>query len=285
MNVTEERSGQSPCAATISSAPSPFWTVITVAPASLPSSRAASGSRSVPLQARIASSASGSAAGSAVASTCAVKSARPRDAEARARAAPPRAPRAGSSTETSATRARCAANRLPIEPAPATQTLTPPAPAGGPLRAAASPPERELAAAGEPRGAHDQDERHQHADDDQARPGRQVEVRAEHVDAVLGRGEEGVEPADRERADDRAEQAPGAADDEHRERDERQVEVERVDVERQQVDVEAAGEAGERRPRARTRAAAAGRSRSRPPTRPPGPRASPRSIRPKRLRW
>ena len=36
MNVTEERSGQSPCAATTSSAPSPFWIVITVAPGERP---------------------------------------------------------------------------------------------------------------------------------------------------------------------------------------------------------------------------------------------------------
>ena len=36
MNVTAETSGQSPCRATSSSAPRPFWIVITVAPAMRP---------------------------------------------------------------------------------------------------------------------------------------------------------------------------------------------------------------------------------------------------------
>ena len=63
-------------------------------------------------------------------------------------------------------------------------------------------------------------------------------------------GEEGVERADRERADDRAPEARRASDDEHRERDEREIEVDSVDVDREEVDVEPASEprqeAGER---------------------------------------
>ncbi len=105
MNVTDERSGQSPWAPTISSAPRPFWIVITVAPAKRPASRAATGSRSVPLQATITSSGSGSASGSAAAVTCAVKSARPetrRPCSLSARACSSRRVR----IETSATRAR-----------------------------------------------------------------------------------------------------------------------------------------------------------------------------------
>src|SRR3954468_1383233 len=122
MKVTAERSGHAPCAATISSAPSPFWIVITVAPASVPLRPAASGSRSVPLQARIASSASpGSAAGSAVASSRAVKSPRPETRSPCSRSAAACSSRRVS-TVTSATCARWAARREPIEPAPATTT-------------------------------------------------------------------------------------------------------------------------------------------------------------------
>src|SRR4051795_3865559 len=122
MNVTADRSGHSPCAATISSAPSPFWIVITVAPASAPSSCAASGSRSVLLHARIASSASaGSVAGSAVASSRAVKSPRPETRSPCSRNAAACSSRRVS-TVTSATCARCAARREPIEPAPAITT-------------------------------------------------------------------------------------------------------------------------------------------------------------------
>src|SRR6266550_2334613 len=122
MNVTAERSGHPPCVATISSAPSPFWIVITVAPASVPSRRATSASRSVLLQARIASSAAaGSAAGSAVASSRAVKSPRPETRRPCSRKAAACSSRRVS-TVTSATCARCAAKREPIEPAPATTT-------------------------------------------------------------------------------------------------------------------------------------------------------------------
>ena len=64
--------------------------------------------------------------------------------------------------------------------------------------------------------------------------------------AVLGLGEQRVEAGDGERADDRAPEARHASDHEHGERDEREVEVHGVDVDRQVVDVQPAGEAGER---------------------------------------
>ncbi len=93
-----------------------------------------------------------------------------------------------------------------------------------------------------PGGAKDQHDRHQHADHDLARPRRQIDVPAEERGAVLGDGEIRVEPADRERPDNGAEQARRTPDHEHRERDERQVQVDRLGLHRQQVDVEAAGE-------------------------------------------
>ena len=122
MKVTAERSGHAPCAATTSSAPSPFCAVMTVAFAKRPASDAASGSRSPPLHARITRSASPSSAGSVEATTRAVKSERPetrRPCSFSVRACSSRRV----STATSATRARCAAKRLPIVPAPATTIL------------------------------------------------------------------------------------------------------------------------------------------------------------------
>ena len=74
MNVTAEMSGRSPCARTISSAPSPFWIVITVADGTWPASRAAAASTSVAFVARMTRSASGRADSSAVARRAAVKS-------------------------------------------------------------------------------------------------------------------------------------------------------------------------------------------------------------------
>ena len=65
------------------------------------------------------------------------------------------------------------------------------------------------------------------------------------LDGVHRGREEGVDAVHGERADDRAEQASGASDDEHRQRDERQIEIQVVRRERLQVDVEAAGEARE----------------------------------------
>ena len=76
MNVTAERSGQSPWRATTSSAPSPFCTVITVAPGQRPASRA--GRLEVGALARDDHEVgSGSSAGSVAARTRDVKSARP----------------------------------------------------------------------------------------------------------------------------------------------------------------------------------------------------------------
>ena len=127
MNVTAERSGHSPCAATTSSAPRPFWIVITVALGRRPSSVAASGSRSVPLHARIASSvSSGRRNGSAVAASSAVKSERPETRRPFSRSAVACSSRRVS-TVTSATWARCPARSEPIAPAPATTTFITPA--------------------------------------------------------------------------------------------------------------------------------------------------------------
>jgi hypothetical protein len=77
MKVTAETSGQRPCAPTIASAPSPFCTVITVAPANADSSRVATASRSTPLHATMTRSGSGSACGSVDARTRAVWPPRP----------------------------------------------------------------------------------------------------------------------------------------------------------------------------------------------------------------
>ena len=54
MNVTAESSGQPPCARTSSSAPRPFWIVISVAPGKRPASAAAASSSWVAFVARIA---------------------------------------------------------------------------------------------------------------------------------------------------------------------------------------------------------------------------------------
>ena len=57
--------------------------------------------------------------------------------------------------------------------------------------------------------------------------------------------QEGVESADEQRADCSAPEAADAADDEHRERDEGQIEVDLLGVDApEQVDEEAAGEPG-----------------------------------------
>ena len=66
MNVTAERSGQSPCPRTSSSAPRPFWIVITVADGQPPRERAAAASTPVVFVARTARSQSVSSAGSVV---------------------------------------------------------------------------------------------------------------------------------------------------------------------------------------------------------------------------
>ena len=108
MNVTAETSGQSPCRATSSSAPRPFWIVITVAPAMRPASRSAAASTSVAFVARMTRSASGSPAASSAAVTRETRSLLPlmrRPLRTSASACSGRRV----STETSATCARCPA--------------------------------------------------------------------------------------------------------------------------------------------------------------------------------
>ena len=108
MNVTAETSGRSPWARTSSSAPSPFWIVITVAEGTCPARRDAASSTSVAFVARMTRSTSGSAASSAVARSDAVKSLLPvtrRPCAARAAACAARRV----STHVSVLRARCAA--------------------------------------------------------------------------------------------------------------------------------------------------------------------------------
>ena len=101
---------------------------------------------------------------------------------------------------------------------------------------------RELATAGQTGRAQDEHEPHQKADDDDARSRGQVDRPTGDAEAVLGLRQQRVETRDRERADDGAPQARHAADHEHRERDEGQIEVERVGAGGQEVHVEAAGE-------------------------------------------
>src|SRR5215210_5992392 len=123
MNVTAEISGHCPYARTISSAPRPFWTVITVASGTRPSSAEAAAARWVAFVAMMQRSTAPRSSGSDVASSCAVKSWRPET-----RRPSSRSTRACSSrrvkTTTSVTCARCAAYRLPIAPAPTIATLT-----------------------------------------------------------------------------------------------------------------------------------------------------------------
>ena len=235
MNVTADSSGQSPCAATISSAPSPFCTVISVAPEKCPASRAARrrgrcpctrGSRGLRRAARRVVG-RGDARGEVGAA---------RDAQALARSSARACSARRVSTETSATRARCAgeeaADRAGSRDADAghrrshrhANSRPPVMPVGRTIRTSAISAPTTI----EPRAR------------------RQVDRHAEDLHAVLGLGEERVERAHGERADDRAPQARRAADDEHGERDEGQIEVHRLGVERQQVDVEAAGEPGDR---------------------------------------
>ena len=99
------------------------------------------------------------------------------------------------STDTSATRARCPASRLPIVPAPATQTRVTRA------RHAAA----ELAPAGEPGRPQDEDDRHQHADDDDAAcPAGRSSVPPKTSTPFSAAARNESSPLDRERADDRA---------------------------------------------------------------------------------
>ena len=75
------------------------------------------------------------------------------------------------------------------------------------LRRRSRRPRRELAAARQPARTQDEDERHQRAHDDDPRPCGHLDRAAEELDAVLRVREDGVERADRERADDRAPEA------------------------------------------------------------------------------
>jgi hypothetical protein len=100
----------------------------------------------------------------------------------------------------------------------------------------ADPARVELATAGDPGRAqqeHDEhDDRHAH----EAGAPRQ-DGRAADLPLPLEVGEEDVDEADGQPADDRAEQAPHPADDQHRQGEEGQVEVDLVDVDRlEQVD-------------------------------------------------
>ena len=121
MKVIAEMSGHGPYRRTISSAPRPFWTVISVASGKCPSIADATASRSVPLHAMIPRSKAGRPAGSTLASTCASRSLRPVMRKPRSFSASA-CSRRRVKTETSATCARCPAKRLPIVPAPITQT-------------------------------------------------------------------------------------------------------------------------------------------------------------------
>ncbi len=128
MNVTAETSGQSPWARTTASAPSPLSVVITVASGNRPSSDAAASSSPCAFVATMPRSKGSSSSGSAAAVTSAWRSLRPvtrRPSRLRASAWSRRRVR----TDTSVTCARWPANRLPITPAPITQTrwITPPA--------------------------------------------------------------------------------------------------------------------------------------------------------------
>ena len=156
--------------------------------------------------------------------------------------------RSNAHTSTSSSVARFAANSEPTAPQPTTQILMQLLPTSRPPTrsrpgAGAGP---ELAPAGDPGRAQDEHERHQRAQDDEPRALRQVDREAD-ADALLGLAQERVEAAHRERADHGAPEARDAADHEHRERHERELEVDLVGRDRaEHVDVEAAREPRER---------------------------------------
>ncbi len=94
-----------------------------------------------------------------------------------------------------------------------------------------------------PDGSQDQHQRHQCTEYHEPCSLRQVD-RQPDADPVLGVAEQRVDAADRERADDRAPQARDAADDEHRQRQEGQLEVDLLGRDRaEHVDEQPAGEA------------------------------------------
>src|SRR5438034_9071646 len=80
-----------------------------------------------------------------------------------------------------------------------------PRPRSRPRRPSPAPPrpgQPGLAPACEPRGPKDQHERHDRGQKDETRPGREVELEAEEMHALLGLAEERVEPAHGKGTDD-----------------------------------------------------------------------------------
>ena len=201
----------------------------------------ASASRSLPLQARITQLGARQPSGAVAAGSCAREVRRGRRPAGRARSARGRAPRAASARRRPR-RARGGRRRgCRSSPAPATQIRCHAPPASS---LNSRPPVM-------PGRAQDQRRVAISAPTTTSRvPGRQVERAPEDRRSPFSAcGEERVERADGERSDDRAPEARRAADDEHRERDERQVEIHRLGVQRQQV----ARRARRRSPRARPR--------------------------------
>src|SRR5918992_5957619 len=121
MKVTPETIGHDPCSRTISSAPSPFRTVATVACGKRPSSAFAAGRSPAAFVATIARSNGSRASGSLAAVTRACRSLLPLTRRP-SRFSASACSRRRVSTETSHTWARCPAKRLPITPAPTMQT-------------------------------------------------------------------------------------------------------------------------------------------------------------------
>src|SRR5262245_12705300 len=120
-NVPPETIGHAPCERTTSSAPIPLRTVTTVASENRPARARAAGSSPEAFVATIATSNAGSASGSSLAVTRAWWSDLPVTRSPCSFSASA-CSRRRVSTETSHTRARCPAKRLPITPAPTMQT-------------------------------------------------------------------------------------------------------------------------------------------------------------------
>ena len=157
--------------------------------------------------------------------------------------------RSKAQTSTSSSVARLAANSEPTAPQPTMQILMgqclPEWAAGVPAGRRARGSENSRPP-GDARRPQDQHRSHDDAEDDERRALRQIELEAD-VDAALGLAQERVQRAHDERAEHRAPEARGAAEDEHRERQERQLEVDRIGRDRaEDVHVEPAREAGER---------------------------------------
>src|SRR5262249_50075802 len=103
------------------------------------------------------------------------------------------------------------------------------------------------APAGDPGRAEDEHDRHYRPEDDEVRAAGDVQLEADDVHASLGGGQKRVQAADQKRSEDGAQEAADAPDDEHRERDERQIEIDLVGVDAAElVDEEAPREAADR---------------------------------------